>query len=129
MREKVVCAEGNTASEAESRLNERLVGLGPNFHTLAVQAAGVTVGGKPVILLTALVQLTAENNIGYWPLNNLDLTREQCKEVVRLVGPQVANVRDLTVTCGIRKTLGKNKPLLRAVTSALGKHGLKMPEN
>src|SRR3989338_7908124 len=129
MRQQVVCAEGNNANEAESILNKRLRELGPNFQTLSVQGSGVSVRGKPGVLLVALVQLTAENNIGYWPLSNLGLTSEELGRLRELLGTRVANVHDLTVICGIRKTLnGGNKPLFRAVTRALGKHGLCMTD-
>lgn len=129
MRQQVVCAEGNTASKAESLLNERLRKLGPNYQALSVQGSGLNVRGKPGILLVAMVQLMAENNIAHWPLSRLGFTREECKELAKLVGPGVSNVRDLMVTCGIKKTLRmNNKPLLRAVTSALGKHGLCMTD-
>ena len=129
MRQQVVCAEGNNANEAESILNKRLRELGPNFQTLSVQGSGVSVRGKPGVLLVALVQLTAENNIGYWPLSNLGLTSEELGRLRELLGTRVANVHDLTVICGIRKTLNRrDKPLFRAVTRALGKHGLCMTD-
>ena len=128
MRQKIICAEGVTAEQAEAALNTRLIELGPNFETLSVQGVGLDPKGGMRILLVALVQLTEENNIGDWSFAQLGLTRSQQAELKKYLVSDVS-VDGLIRTCGIKEALRRNdNPLLQVVTAALAKHGLSLTE-